>query len=389
MTEKAGKNRSDYKRVNRGLVLKMVATGQYTTRAELVRGTGLSKMAISNIVSEMLRQDLLIETETVQSEELGRRPMSLALSPKAPKIIGLVIHRDRCEAILCDLSLQILRREIALIGEDMDQEKLIHMIYQLLDTVLLNAEKVLAIGVAAVGPVSKQEGKILAPFYFYGIHDLEIVKIIKERYGLPVFFDHDNQSAVLAEYLYGNGRGYKDVLFVGISSGVGCGIVSNGQLFANMRGLPPEFGHVSIDVNGRPCQCGNRGCIETYLRTPELLSKLRYHTGKFYTYETFCKMQGDETVERVFRDAMIRLAVALTSTVNILNSELILLGNDSVFWSDRHLQLVEDLVNERRFVAWDRRILVRRSYFMKDAALMGAACNAALHIFNGNLLFDE
>ena len=59
MTEKAGKNRSDYKRVNRGLVLKMVATGQYTTRADLVRGTGLSKMAISNIVSEMLRQNLL------------------------------------------------------------------------------------------------------------------------------------------------------------------------------------------------------------------------------------------------------------------------------------------------------------------------------------------
>ncbi len=389
MTEKAGKNRSDYKRVNRGLVLKMVATGQYTTRADLVRGTGLSKMAISNIVSEMLRQNLLIETETVQSEELGRRPMSLALSPKAPKIIGLVIHRDRCEAILCDLSLQILHREIALMREDMDQERLIHMIYQLLDTVLLDNENVLAIGVASVGPISKQEGKILSPFYFYGIHDVEIVRIIGERYRLPVFFDHDNQSAVLAECLYGNGRGYKDVLFVGISSGVGCGIVSNGQLFANMRGLPPEFGHVSIDVNGRPCQCGNRGCIETYLRTPELLSKLRYHTGKFYTYETFCKMQGDENVERVFHDAMIRLAVALTSTVNILNSELILLGNDSVYWPDRYLQMVEDLVNERRFVAWDHRIIVRRSHFMKDAALMGAACNAALHIFNGNLLFDE
>ena len=81
MTEKAGKNRSDYKRVNRGLVLKMVATGQCVTRLDLVRSTGLSKMAISNIVTELISQNLLVETETARSEEPGRRPVGLDLSP--------------------------------------------------------------------------------------------------------------------------------------------------------------------------------------------------------------------------------------------------------------------------------------------------------------------
>ena len=64
MTEKAGKNRSDYKRVNRGLVLKMIATGQCATRIDLVHSTGLSKMAISNIVTELMGQNLLVETST-------------------------------------------------------------------------------------------------------------------------------------------------------------------------------------------------------------------------------------------------------------------------------------------------------------------------------------
>lgn len=389
MAEKAGKNRSDYKRVNRGLVLKMVATGECTTRVDLVRCTGLSKMAISNIVSEMIQQDLLVETSPVQSEELGRRPMCLAISPKAPKIIGLVIHRDRCEAVLCDLNLHILKRELLPMQEGMDQERLIYMTYQLLDTVLLDAENVIGIGLASVGPISVQAGMILKPYFFYGIENVQIVKVLEERYHLPVFFDHDNQSAVLVECLYGSGRGYKDVLFVGVGTGVGCGIISNGQLFCNQRGLPPELGHVSIDVNGRPCKCGNRGCIELYLRTPELLKKLRYHTGKYYSYEAFSRMRGDENVERVFLDAVTKLATALVSTINILNSQLIILGNDSVYWSDDYVNLLEQQVNERRFVEWDSRVLVKRAYFMSDAALMGAACNVAAQIFEGNLLFTD
>lgn len=385
--EKAGKNRSDYKKVNRGLVMKMIATGRCSTRADLTRSTGLSKMAISNIVSELIRQDLLVETETARVEELGRSPGRLALSPDAPKVAGLLIDRGRCEAVLCSLDLKVLRRETAAM-ENISQEQLIHLVYQLLDMVLYNRVDVVAIGIASIGPVSARAGKILKPFFFYDIHDVEIVRIVEERYHLPVFFDHDNQSAILAESLYGNGQGYNDVLFVGISDGVGCGILSDGQLFCNRNGLPPELGHISVDFKGQPCQCGRRGCIETYLRTPELLKKLRYHTGKYYTYEQFCALEGNEQVERILTSAVRRLAEAIVSVVNILNSELILLGNDSVYWPDRYLQILEDTINELRFVDWDQRVLVKRAYFMRDAPLLGAACDAISPIFSGELLFE-
>lgn len=386
--EKAGKNRNDYKKVNRGLVMRMIATGRCSTRADLTRSTGLSKMAISNIVSELIRQDLLVETETVRVEELGRSPGRLALSPDAPKVVGLLIDRGRYEAVLCSLDLKVLRRESATM-ENISQEQLIHLVYQLLDMILYNRVDVVAIGIASIGPVSAQAGKILKPLFFYGIHDVEIVRIVEERYHLPVFFDHDNQSAILAESLYGNGRGYNDVLYVGVSQGVGCGILSGGQLYCNRRGLPPELGHVSIDIKGRPCGCGNRGCVEAYVRTPELLKKMQYFTGKYYTYENFCDLaQTDKRVDDVLTDAVMRLATAIVSIINILNSELILLGNDSVFWPDRYLSMLEDEVNRRRFVDWDERILVKRSYFLRDAALLGSACNAITSIFAGNLLFD-
>lgn len=387
--EKAGKNRSDYKRVNRGLVLKMVATGQCTTRSDLVRYTGLSKMAISNIVTSMINQNLLVETGTSRSEELGRRPAGLAISEKGPKIAGLVIHRNRCDAVLCDLTLKVYRRESVPMMMEMNQEKLLSLVYQALDTVLQGSDNVVAIGLSSIGPISIQEGMILKPYYFYGIENVKIVDFVSQRYNLPVFFNHDNQSAVLAESLYGNARNYRDVLFVGIGRGVGCGILADGKQYCNSRGLPPELGHVSIDVNGRLCTCGNRGCIETYIRTPELLKKLQYHTGKFYSLEAFGAMEGNEMVESVFNDAVNRLSTAIVNIVNMLNSELILLGNDAVCWPDRHIAVLEEQINRRRFVEWDRPILVKRAYFMRDAALMGAACNAASQIFDGKLIFDE
>ncbi|MDE7244886.1 MAG: ROK family protein [Oscillospiraceae bacterium] len=384
--EKAGKNRSDYRRVNRGLVLKMVATGQCSTRADLVRGTGLSKMAISNIVSELIRQNLLVETEAGRVEELGRPPSRLALSPDAPKVAGLRIDRSRCEAVLCGLDLTVLRRE-SVTMENMSGEELVHLVYQLLDMVLFERSDVVAIGVASIGPISVQLGKILKPFYFYNIHDMEIVRIVEERYHLPVFFDHDNQSAILAESLYGNGRGYNDVLFVGVSEGVGCGILSDGQLYCNRRGLPPELGHISVDYKGHLCACGRRGCVETYLRTPELLKKMRCCTGKYYTYKQFCALKENKNVENILTEAVHRLGEAIVSTVNILNSELVLLGNDSVYWPDCYLQMLEEIINELRFVDWDEHILVKRAYFLHDAPLMGAACNAISPIFSGKLLF--
>lgn len=387
--EKAGKNRSDYKKVNRGLALKMVAIGQCTTRSDLVRYTGLSKMAISNIVSAMLAQDYLIETGVSPSEELGRRPTGLAISPKAPKTVGLVVHRNRVDAVLCDLNLTALKRESLPISEDVDKEKLMALVFQALDTVMEGTDNIVAIGLSSIGPISIAEGKILKPFYFYGIENVNIVSQVKERYGLPVFFDHDNQSAVLAESLYGNARNHSDVLFIGIGQGVGCGILADNKLYCNSRGLPPELGHVSIDVNGRVCACGNRGCVEAYIRSPELVRRMQYHTRRPLSLVEFGQMEDDEMVNSIFNDAVNRLATAIVSIVNMLNSELILLGNDAIYWPDRHIAELEALINERRFVEWSQPIQVRRSYFMQDAALMGAACNAISHIFQGELIFED
>lgn len=386
--EKEGRNRENYRKKNRGMTLKLIATGTCSNRSGLVEKMGLSKMAITKIVTELLGKGLLKEQET-KTTDPGRPPLILKISEGAPLVAGLGIHRGRCEAVICDFGLHVLQKEEIFYGEEMDETKLLTCIYRIMDTILYGRDNVAAIGISCIGPVSSAAGKILKPYFFYNIHDVEIVRLLSERYHLPTFLDHDNQSAAVAEYYYGCGRGCRDLLYVGIGSGVGCGIIHEGKRFKNDRGLPPELGHVSINLHGRDCPCGNKGCVETYVRSPVLLEQLHALTGKYYSYETFATMKDNPEVEKVFEEAVLALSAALVSTINITNSEVIILGNDAAGWDERYIRLMEQQVNKLRFVEWDAPVKVLRSSFQGDAVVLGAACNALDEIFQGNLLFDE
>ncbi|MBR2529253.1 MAG: ROK family transcriptional regulator [Blautia sp.] len=389
MPSKAGRNRSDYKKSNRGQVLRLIATGECWNRTQLTNAMGLTKMAISRIVAEMLEAGLVIEQETGPTDEPGRTPITLAISPSAPRVVGIVIQREYCEGVLCDLQMNILKKETIYYGEGLDDQQLVNHMFRILDTILYGEDNVAAIGASSIGPVSSSTGMILKPSYFFGISNVPVVKLLQERYQLPVYLDHDNQCAAICEFMYGNGRGFRDILLVGVGSGIGCGIISNGKRYRNERGLPPEIGHVSIDINGRQCYCGGRGCLETYARTPEVLKKLQYHTGKLLSFKTYCKMEGEPAVECILKDMVTQLAAAVVSVVNILNSELIVLGGDAVDWDERYVELMERIINERRFVEWGTPVIVRKAMYQQDAMVLGAASNACLQIFEGKLLFDD
>jgi transcriptional regulator of PTS gene len=384
---KLGKNGSDYKTSNRALVLRMIATRQCQSRTDLARFTGLSKMTISNIVSELIEKKLLEERESEQNDAMGRNPIKLIVSSQAPKVIGVVILRSRCEAVLCDLNLNIIKRQSAT-TENLNAERLIHIVFQLIDTMLLDEENVISIGLVSIGPISIKKGMILHPYYFFDIENVGIVREIEERYHLPVFFDNDNQSAVLAEKLYGNGRDYEDILFVGVSEGVGCGVVSHNRFYNNRRGLPPEMGHVSIDYQGTPCVCGGRGCVECYVNSPYLLKMMQKVTGKYYTYADFCQMTDNQDVADIFADAIEKLSFAVVSSINILNPEIVIMGQDCVYWPDWCIDLLDQKINERKFSDHDVHVRVCKAYFQSDALLLGAACNAINEIYQGHFLFD-
>ena len=206
MLEKAGKNSGDNRRDNRGLVLRMVATGACRTRRDLVVRTGLSKMTISNIVGEMIDGDVLRESEVVCSEEPGRNPVRLRLSPEAPKAAGVAFLPGRCESVLCGLDLRVFRRAGTDLPKDAPEAVRRETALRLLDKMLSGTAGVRAIGLAA-DLLQRPGGEQMSP-------SESVRPAVRERYGLPVFLEDTCQSALLVESLFGRARNCRDVLFV-------------------------------------------------------------------------------------------------------------------------------------------------------------------------------
>lgn len=387
MDQRKGKNSISSKRYNRGLVLRLIASGECSSRIQLSRTTRLAKMTVSNIVSEFLDRGLIEESEEELTEACGRNPRKLTLSENAPKAAGLLIFRDRIEAVLCTLDLKILDTEHVYFQE-LTGEKMMEYSFQVLDRILEKEENILGIGAAVIGPVDTREGILLNPPRFYGIENIKILEALKSRYPFPVYLDHDNNSAALAEKLYGAGKKCQDFLFLGISNGIGSGIISRGEVYHSIRGLSPEIGHVSIDCGGPLCSCGSRGCLELYANTHVVLNKLRSVTGLPLEFGEFFQLKDHQGAEEILSQMVRDISAALISTMNLFNPELIVLGHDCMDWSDKYVEMLEDLINEKKMAQGQERIPVRKAHFGKNAQLAGAAANVVNQVFQGKFLFS-
>ncbi len=380
-----GMNKNSQKKSNRGLILKLIATGQCSSRVELSKASGLTKAAISQIVNELIEKGYLEEGEKKVSSEPGRNQIVLHISEKAPHIAGVLVERGSCEAVICDMELNILK-ERKIQREWGSREELMEDVFTLMDDILEGEKNVIGIGAASIGSVDVKEGTIQRPLYFNGIENVQIRKQLEERYGLPVAFDHNNQSAVLAEYLYGNGRGYEDILLVSVGRGVGSGILVDGKRVHSYTGYPPEIGHVSIDFHGEKCVCGNIGCLEMYVNSDRVLQEFREATGLSCSYEDFCKMTDRPELDAIMCDTVEKLSCGILSTLNIMNSQIVLLCMDCCCWPEKYIRMIEKDINQKKFGNCETVVPVKKVHFMKKTEVLGAACNMLNLVFRGELI---
>ena len=388
--QNTGYNNTTLKQQNRGLILKLIVTGECESRIELAKRTGLSKMAVTNIISEFMEQNLVEEKECVRIQGKGRNPIKLCLSSKAPKMIGVHIYRGECSVILCDFQLHILQRRSFPVTEE-NHGRLLEYLFQEIDEILdrIPRTEICGIGIGALGPVDVGKGRILNPPNFYGMKNIDIVSVLKERYDMPVFFDSQYDGAALAEKFFGNGRDVEDFVFVGLANGIGSGIISQGTIYRDYSGFTSELGHVSIDWNGRVCSCGRKGCLETYISSPVIARKLCQITGWEKSFREFCQIDLSEyakEADQVLEDMMEKLACGIVNLTNLFNPQKVIIGHEGYWIPDKYICHLENDINERKLLADYHQIRVEKSYFGEDAHIIGCACSLLTEIFAGRIV---
>ena len=397
-----GQSSSDLRIANRCMVLQGIVENPLIARSDLARDAKLSKMSVSNIVSELIENGVVKEImpgeQSAGTNNPGRKAGLLDLADNSPCVLGVVITRWNIQVVLGDLRAHILRLEQRNYRAEMNQELLFAMIMDAIDAVRNGFErKILAVSVVSMGPVDQNRGTILSPSNFFGMHDVPVVEAVRAHTNLPVFFSSDSMAAAQAERLLGEGRNHSDFLFLLIHEGIGCGLIVDGRPYAGARGLSGELGHTAIDHNGPRCACGNRGCLETYASTGRILHHIhsrRKSSGKeeiqIRNWEEIwhAATGGVQEAVSAIEEYCDALSVALVNMVNVFDPELIFLYQHADRKADEMIiRLLKERINRCTLARDCRQIEICRATFGEQAVLVGSLALCIVHVFDGELSF--
>ncbi len=378
-----GINSLNVKQINRGLVLRQIALSERPSRTSITRSIGLTKMAVSNIVSELIEQHYIAESKTISGQKNGRNPVMLKLSDDAPLAAGIYLSRDAISGLITDLKLGVLlEKQIKLENESAEslEKKLVIMTGDLLS---YRPGKILGIGLSVIGPLDRKAGAVINPRNFFGIHYFPVAVLLQKLSRLPVIIHNDMKAAALAELLYGKHK-CSDFIYLGLTNGVGSGIITDSRLFSEENDATGEIGHLSVDPNGPLCSCGRRGCLELYAGIPILLKQLKQACGiSDLTAEQLHSLPDTPSADAVFMHMIEKLAAAMTDFVNIIGSHTILVGHEGSYLPPKYLKLLEDEINSHIFSV--KKVEVRPAHFGVRAPLLGSACCILDALFSGSL----
>jgi glucokinase len=160
----------------------------------------------------------------------------------------------------------LLSRVSLLTGDDATPERLMPRIYQAIHQAIeeagIHLEQVAGIGLGAPGPLNSKTGVIYSPPNLPGWENVPIRDLLQKEFPVPIFIENDAHCAALGEYMFGAGQGSEDMVYMTVSTGIGGGIISKGKLLEGSGGTAGELGHMTIDLHGPRCNCGNTGCLE-------------------------------------------------------------------------------------------------------------------------------
>ena len=320
---------------NRKLILNLIRQGPLS-RVELAEQTNLTRASVTQIVDELLEAGLVEAVSTMEHNGMGRRRTLLALCHNARYVFGVNIRRRHCEVGVIDLYGDVLAEKVLTVSA----RPILEVIDEISDTIFslirdlhLNPEHITGIGISAPGPVDDREGILINPPNCSAWHTIPVGRLLKEKTAFEVSLEKDTNARALEEKYFGAARDFSNFMLVQIDDGVGSGVIIRDRLYRGAHGMGTEIGHTSIRYDGPVCSCGNRGCLETYLRIPALLEGSPF--GSWHQLAAESALNLDLSIEAQTHSAAAivdraaeYLSAALVNAVNLYDLEKIILTGD-------------------------------------------------------------
>jgi len=389
------------KNLNKHAVLDLIRfTSGGISRAELAQRMDLSRAAMTAIVNDLLESGVIRESESRASQS-GRPPIILEINSARGYVAGIDMGASHLSIVVTDFSARVIDEvEVPFkIGEG--PQASLQLANSLLQDLLrknnLTLQNLSAIGVGVPGPIASEAGMVYAPPIMPGWDGYPIQAELEAKWDIPVSLNNDAELGALGEWAYGAGREENFLAYIKVGTGIGSGLLLNGQIYRGATGSAGEIGHLTIDENGPVCDCGNAGCLEALAggkaiarqaqdavrkgqRT--LLSSLGPVESITARDVAAAARRGDLVSQQIITRAGNYLGIAIAGLVNLFNPKVIVVGGGVSQMGDLLLQPIRDAVTRRSLPASVRTVKINTAVLRRRSSSMGAVVQAlsmALH----------
>lgn len=306
-----------------------------SSAAEIARIAGVSKSSVSAALGALRQSGVVVETAAARPSSAsgrGRPATLLSLNPSAGSCVGVMLGPDWIRVAIADVSHAVLDERSVKLRQDYQVAEGVAAVVALVDDAYeqtgLDRSHLLAVGIAAPGPVDVGTGRIFRSSMIPVWGGTDIKAVFEPALGAPVFVDNESNCTAIAEMTWGAARGEKDFLFYKLDVGIGGCLVIRDRIIRGAAGGAGELGHVTFDPHGPLCRCGNRGCLELYAGWEAVLAPARARFGADVNFDVVAEqaLSGDSGCRKLIEDAAAVAGRGLASICSVLNPPLVILG---------------------------------------------------------------
>lgn len=386
--------------VNSRLVLQAVRVMQPTFRADISRRTGLKPATVTSIVNDLLKRKLLREIPATgeASTRFGRPPLMLEINPDARRILSIDLEPDHIRVALTNLGVSIVHFEEQPVSRFDAPDATIASILKLCKQALSHLERrpLLGVGISLPGLIDSGKGVLLSSTNMPRWRNVAIGPILQEALGAPVHAERSIHLAALYEKWVNPQHQNKTIVIISLRTGVGVSVLRRGQLYVGRSGLSGEIGHTIVDINGRPCECGSRGCLETFVSASAIVDRARtmIRDGRGgaiaaagadgITPELIYRLarDGDPDAGHIVKDVGRYLGVAISNMINLLAPDEVVIAGAIDMAQDFLLDSIREQINTTALPRSRQDVVLRVASEKEKLPLLGAAVLVAQDLFD-------
>ncbi|HHT88177.1 MAG TPA: ROK family transcriptional regulator [Clostridiales bacterium] len=356
--------------INTHLVLETIINQATISRASTAKHLGLTKATVSAIVQDLINRKLVIEIGS-DDTNLGRKPILLSLNKKAGYVVSIDLGVDTISALISDLAGEDCC--IKQIKTPKNTLNIVNELIKLIETMNTPADTPYGLVGITIGIHGVTIHNQVSFTPYYNLTGSNLAESLHQHFGVPIYLENEANLSVIGEKTFQ--YDYSNIANISVHSGIGLGIVINDQLFTGYNGRAGEFGHTIVEIDGRPCPCGNLGCLEQYVSERSLLKDFARLKGEDeMDFETYQKMyeENDPAAVQIMDQFVKYMSVGINNILNAYNPEIVIINSSFTIQFPHVLEKIEQSLRSKM----NSYIKIVPSVLRDTSILLGGACVA-------------